>query len=130
MSKLDWEDWPAWITIIVAITVPAITSVLTMVHERKMKKADIVYNQKIAAINMMCSAFDKAVATGSYEDVWALSNAVYQVSIYFDKTIAHELFCLLDKLASSFPGQQDNVIPDFRKCLILLGAEIQKQGKV
>lgn len=127
---MDWESWPAWITIIVAIVVPVITSVFTMRHERKMKKIDIVYNKKMEAIDLMCSTFHKAVDSDTHEDILVFSNAIYQVSIFFDKTITRELFDLLNMLETSVKGDRFHVIKKFRECMLLLGAEIHKQGKV
>ena len=123
------SDWPAWITIIVAIATPAITSAITMRHNRKMKKIEIVYDRKIAAINNMCLHFKHAIDSSFREPLWEFFSAVYQVIAFFGPEIASELFDMLDVIDSEEIGEREKTL-QFRKCLELLSREMKKQGKI
>lgn len=113
-NNIDWGTTAAWIALAVAIISPIITTIITNMHQSKMKRLEILNNRGLEIIERYLSVTTRQI------NIFGLSDEYDKYYSLIFLYVPNDLYKAIEELDKLIRDCDSKSFPDKDKCLPLL----------
>lgn len=128
MNEINWNLFITAIALVISVLTPAITNHQNNKHQLKMKKIEVLYQQKFSAFQSFCSFFQDGIKHENLTAYEQFCSACYTVKmLYPDENLISKIDTLIQFSTSSDANKYKNERTRiFNECLEILSKNLEE----
>ena len=124
MNDLNWNLVITALALVISVLTPFITTWLNNRHQLKMKKIEVLYQQKLSAFQSLCSFFQEGIQDKNLTAYAQFCSACYAIKLlYSDEELNKNIDYLVSLSISSKVSNERSRV--FNECLKILSKDLE-----